>query len=97
MDVHFRTRSDRTMRIGSLTEAAAKLGVSRPRLERLVSQGTLHVLRGEHPKAPVFVTDEALRKAGFEPPDEFGEISAETVITEAIEAVLSEMWQRIEV
>jgi hypothetical protein len=85
------------MRIGSLTEAAAKLGMSRPQLERLVSQGKLHIFRGEHPKAPVFVTDEALKAAGFEPPDEFGEISAETVITEAVEAFLSEMWQRIEV
>jgi predicted DNA-binding transcriptional regulator AlpA len=42
------------MRIGSLTEAAAKLGVTRPHLDRLVSQGKLQVLRGEHPKAPVF-------------------------------------------
>ena len=83
------------MRIGSLTEAASKLGVSRPQLERLVSQGKLHILRGEHPKAPVFVTDEALREAGFEPPDEFGEISAETVIDEAVKAALGEMEERI--
>jgi len=62
------------MGIGSLTEAAAKVGVSRPQLDRLVSQGKLQVLRGEHPKAPVFVTDAALREAGFELPTDFGEI-----------------------
>src|SRR5262245_51104720 len=79
------------MRIGSLTEAAAKLGVSRPQLDRLVSQGTLQVLRGEHPKAPVFVTDDVLRAAGFEPPVDFGELSAETMIKEAVGGVIAEM------
>jgi hypothetical protein len=83
------------MRIGSFTEAAAKLRVSRPQMERLVSQGKLHILRGEHPKAPVLVTNESLREAGFEPPDEFGEVSAETVMDGAVKAILGEMEERI--
>src|SRR5215475_15562076 len=83
------------MRIGSLTEAAAKLGVTRPQLERLVSQGTLHVLRGEHPKAPVFVSDQALREAGYEPPESFGEVSAETLMEEVARAALQELRREV--
>jgi hypothetical protein len=83
------------MRIGSLPEAASKLEVTRLQLERLVSQGTLHVLRGDHPKAAVFVMDEALRAAWFEPPAHFGEPSAETLIREVVDRWLAELLQAI--
>src|SRR6266511_107760 len=83
------------MRIGSLNEAAAKLGVSRQQLDRLASQGKLHTIHSEHPKAPVFTTDQALRDAGFEPPESFGEPSVEAILTDLARNLASELLQII--
>jgi hypothetical protein len=56
------------MRIGSLGEAAQKCNGFRSTLARYVSAGRLHVMKGSSATDSVFVSDEALRAAGLEPP-----------------------------
>ena len=81
------------MRIGSLGEAAQKCSGSRSTLARYVSAGRLHVMKGSRATDPVFVSDEAQRAAGLEPPPtfDFGEPPVEDVIREVVEASLTQL------
>jgi hypothetical protein len=81
------------MRILSLKEAAALVGRNTEQLRKLINAGQLACLRSEGGRTPIYVTDEAMRAAGFSLPENLdaGDPSIETLVRGLIDDQVKEL------
>lgn len=85
------------MRILSLKEAGALVGRNTEQLRKLINAGQLACLRSDGGRTPIYVTDDALRAAGFSLPENFdaGDPSIETLVQGLMDLRASELLQTI--
>jgi hypothetical protein len=85
------------MRILSLKEAGALVGRNTEQLRKLINAGQLACLRSEGGRTPIYVTDEAMRAAGFSLPENLdaGDPSVETLVRGLMDDRARELLQTI--
>jgi hypothetical protein len=85
------------MRILSLKEAGALVGRNTEQLRKMINAGQLACLRSEGGRTPIYVTDDALRAAGFSLPENFdaGDPSIETLVRGLMDDRATELLQSI--
>ena len=85
------------MHILSRKEAGALVGRNTEQLRKMINAGQLACLRSEGGRTPIYVSDEALREAGFSLPENFdaGDPSIETLVRGLREDLARELLQTI--
>jgi len=85
------------MRILCLKEAGALVGKNTEQLRKLINAGQLACLRSEGGRTPIYVTDEAMRAAGFSLPENLdaGDPSVETLVRGLMDDRARELLQTI--